>query len=139
LLTWKAIAFSINLDTNVRLKQVCNCLEYCKCFIFLFNGFARAAFMDLLKQPRDNDLLTIFVIELIRTSRQSFTSHVGIGSTAQKALDDIFSNCLISVSIKRSNVSIMDMQDSSTNGLPCGRVLEWSPLCIFNIFDRRKY
>ncbi|KAK2158475.1 hypothetical protein LSH36_169g03028 [Paralvinella palmiformis] len=57
----------------------------------------------------------------LRTSRQSFTSHLGIGSTAQKALDDFFSNCLISVSVKGSNVSIMDMQDSSTNGLPCAK------------------
>ena len=55
--------------------------------------------MDLGKTLRDNDLLTIFVIELIRTSRQSFTSYIGIGPTAQKALDDIFSNCLISVSV----------------------------------------
>ena len=86
------------------------------------NGFTRAAFMDL--DTRDNDLLTIFVIGFIRTSRQSFTSYVGIGSTAQKALDDLFSNCLISVSLKGSNVSIMDMQDSSTNGLPCDKVLD---------------
>ena len=50
--------------------------------------------MDLGKSPRDNDLITIFVIGFIRTSRQSFTSHVGIGSTAQKALDGFFSNCL---------------------------------------------
>ena len=42
--------------------------------------------MDLGKTPRDNDLLTIFVIGLIRTSRQSLTSHEGIESTAQKAL-----------------------------------------------------
>ena len=62
--------------------------------------------MDLGKTPRNNDLLTIFVIG---TPRQSFTSHVGIGSSAQKALNDFFSNCLISVSVKGSNVSIMDM------------------------------
>jgi len=65
------------------------------------------------------DLLTIFVIGLIRTSRQSFTSHAVIESTAQKVLND--SNCLISVSVKCLNVSIMDMQDSSTNGLPCNK------------------
>jgi len=85
-------------------------------FFKIINGFTRAAFMDLGKTHRDNDLLTIFVIGLIRTSRQSFKSHIGIGSTAQKALDDLFSNCLISVSVKGSNVSIMDMQDSSING-----------------------
>ena len=102
--------------------------------MFFINGFTRAAFMVLGKPPKDNDLLTVFVIGLIRTSRQSFTSHVGIGSTAQKALDDLFSNYLLSVSVKGSNVSIMDMQDSSTNGLPCDKVLEWNPLCIFNIY-----
>ena len=85
---------------------------------FFINGFTRTAFVDLGKTPRDNELLTIFVTELIRTYTQSFTSHVGKGSTAQKALDDIFSNCLISVSVKGSNVSIMDMQDSFTNVLP---------------------
>jgi len=93
-----------------------------------------AAFMDLEKILRYNYLLIIFVIELIRTSRQSFTNHVGIGSTAQKVLDDFFSNCPISFSVKGSNVSIMDMQDSSTNGLPCDKVLDWNALCIFNIF-----
>ena len=71
-----------------------------------------AAFLDIGKTPRDNDVLTIFVIELLKTSRQSFTTHVDIGPTAQKALDDFFSNCLISVSVKGSNLSIMGMQDS---------------------------
>ena len=80
--------------------------------MFFINGFTRAAFMDLGKTPRDNDLLTIFVIGFIRTSRQFFTSYVGIGSTAQKALDDFFSNSLISVSVKGSNVSIMDTFES---------------------------
>ena len=40
--------------------------------------------MDLGKTPSDSDLISI------RTSRQSFTGQVGIGSTAQKALDDQF-------------------------------------------------
>ena len=56
--------------------------------MFFINGFTKAAFMDLGKTPRDNDLLIIFVIELISQSRQSFTSHVGIDVPAQKALDD---------------------------------------------------
>jgi len=90
--------------------------------------------MDLGKTPRDNDVLTIFVTELIRTSILSCTSHVGIGSAAQKALDDLFSNCLIFVSVKGSNVSIMDMQNPSTNGLPYDKMLERNSLCIFNIF-----
>jgi len=71
--------------------------------------------MDLGKTPRDNDLLTICVIGFIRTSKQSFTSHV-----------------------KGSNVSIMDMQDSSTNRLTCDKVLDWNPLCMFNIFLQKK-
>ena len=40
----------------------------------------------------------------------------------------------VSVSVKGSNVSIIDMQNSSTNGLPCDNVLEGYPLCIVNIF-----
>jgi len=92
-----------------------------------------AAFMDLGKRSRDNDLLTIFVIQLIRTFRHSFTSHVGIGSTGQKALDDIFSNCLISVFVKRSNVSIMDMWGSFSNGIHYDKVLEGNSLCKFSI------
>jgi len=97
-----------------------------------------AAFMDLGKTSRDNDLLTIFVIEFIRTFRHSLTSHVGIRSTAQKALDDFFSNCLISVSVKGWNVSIMDMQDSPCNGITCDKVLKRNPSCIFNIFWEKK-
>jgi len=71
------------------------CLEYysTNCNFFI-NGFTRAVFIDLGKTPRDNEVLTIFVIGPIRTSRKSFTSHVAIGSTAQKALDDLFSNCI---------------------------------------------
>ena len=38
--------------------------------------------MDLGKTSRDNDLLTIFVIGLIRTSRHSFTSHMSYGDYA---------------------------------------------------------
>jgi len=78
--------------------------------------------MDLGKPPTDNDLLTIFVIGLFRISRQSFTSHVGMGSTAHKALDDFLNNCLIPISVKGSNVSIRDMQNSSINGLTCDKV-----------------
>ena len=79
--------------------------------------------MDLGKTPIDNDLLTIFVIGFIRTSRQSFTSHVGIESTAQKALDYLFSKC-----IYNGYAGI-----SYTNGVPSAKVLEGKPPCIFNI------
>jgi len=64
--------------------------------------------MDLGKTLSDNDLLTIFVIGLFRTSRQSFASHVDIASTAEKTLDDIFSNGLIYCYGKGSNVSSVD-------------------------------
>jgi len=67
---------------------------------------------------------------LIRTSRHSFTSHVDIGSYAQRGLADLFSNYLISAS---ANLSIMDMQNSSTNGIPCDKVLEGNSSCIFNL------
>ena len=90
------------------------------------------AFMDLKKTPRD--VLTIFGIRLIRTSKQSFKNHVGIGSAAQNTLDDLFTNCLISASVTVSNVFIMEMQDSSTNGIPCNKVLEGNRSCLFNIF-----
>jgi len=90
--------------------------------------------MDLGKTSRHNDVLTIIVIGLIRTSRQLFLSYICIGSSGKKALDDLFSNCQISVSVKGSNVSIMDMQGSSTNGLPCDKVLEGNPICIFKPF-----
>jgi len=113
------------------LKQVCNCLGYYSPYCGI-NGFTRAALMDLGKTPRDDDLLTIFVIGLIRTSR-----HVGIRSTAQKALDDMFSNCLISVSVKSSNVSIMDMQDYST--YPVIRCWDGTHYIYLIFFDRRRY
>jgi len=63
--------------------------------------------MDLGETPRYNDLYTIFVIVLIRISRHFFTSHVAIVSIAQKALYDLFSNCLISDSVKGLNISIV--------------------------------
>ena len=40
---------------------------------------------------------------------------------------------MITVPVKGSNVFIMDMQDSSTNGLPCDKLPQGYPLCIFNI------
>jgi len=42
--------------------------------------------MDLGKTPKYNDLFTVFVIGLIRSS---FTSHVSTVATAQKTLDDV--------------------------------------------------
>ena len=80
--------------------------------------------MNLGKIPRNNDILTIFVIRIILTSKQSLTSHVGIESTAQKALDYLFSKC-----IYNGYAGI-----SYTNGVPSAKVLEGKPPCIFNIF-----
>jgi len=68
--------------------------------------------MDLGKtSSRNNDLLTVFVIGFFRTSRQFFASHVDIGSTVQIALDELYNNCLISVSIKGSNASTKEIQE----------------------------
>ena len=137
---WKATAFSITLDKNVRFETRLLLFRILQSILWLFiNGFTMAAFVDLGKTPRDNDFLTTFVIGLIKTSRQYFRSHVGIGSTAQTALDDLFSNCLISVTVKGPNVSIIDIQVSSFTGLPCVTVLEGNPSCIFNIFWQRKF
>jgi len=61
--------------------------------------------MELGTTPRDNDLLIILVIGLMGISIYSFTRHIAIGSTAQKALDKLFSNCPIPVSLKGSNIT----------------------------------
>ena len=90
--------------------------------------------MDLGKTDRDNDLLTNFAIGLIGAFSQTFTSHVGMGSTSQKTLGDLFNNCLISVSVRHPNVSILDIPDSSTNGIFCDKILEGNRQCIFSIF-----
>jgi len=90
--------------------------------------------MDLRKHPQNNDFLTIFTIVLLRTSSHSLTSHLGISSNTHKALDDLISNCLLSMSVTGSKVSIMDMQDPSISGTPCDMVLEGKPLCIFSTF-----
>jgi hypothetical protein len=44
---------------------------------------------------------------------------MGKESTAQKELDDFFSNCQISASVKGSNVSIMDMHNSPPLVIRC--------------------
>jgi len=72
--------------------------------------------MDLGKTSRNNYLITIFVTGLIRilgfnedlTSLCAFNGSMCTRSAGQKTLDDLFSNCLISVSVRGSNVSIMD-------------------------------
>ena len=90
--------------------------------------------MDLGKTPRDNDVLTTFVIGLMRTSRHSSTTHIGIRSTGQKTLYNLYSNCLISDSVRDSNVSINNRQNPSTNGIPYDKESEGNPLYIFGIF-----
>jgi len=50
--------------------------------VVFINGFTRAALMDRGQIPKDNNVLNIFVIGLIRTPRQYCTSNAGIGSTA---------------------------------------------------------
>ena len=56
--------------------------------------------MNLGNTTKDTDLLIVFVIRLIRTSILSLTRYVCIGLTAQKALDDLLSNYLISFPAK---------------------------------------
>jgi len=63
--------------------------------------------MDIGKTSRNKDLLINFLTGL--TSRYAFTSHVGVRSTAQKVSDELFSNCLISVSVRDSNAFIKDI------------------------------
>ena len=48
----------------------------------------------------NNNLLNSCVTGLLRTSRRTFTSHIGVGSTEQKALDGRFANYAISL-VKR--------------------------------------
>ena len=46
------------------------------------------------------------------------------GQLHRKHQITLFSTCLISGSVKGSNVSIMDLQNSSTNGIHCDKVLK---------------
>jgi len=46
--------------------------------------------MDLGRNPRDNELLSIFVIGLIRTPRNYSYGYVSIGPIAQKESDQSF-------------------------------------------------
>jgi len=82
LFCWKVTALSITLNKCVRFETgLYNCLEY-------------------YSSNWDNYLLTIFVIELFKTSRRFFTSHVyrhRVNCT--ETLDDLFNNFLISCSL----------------------------------------
>ena len=69
--------------------------------------------MDSGNTPKDNEVLIIFAIGQISMSWQSLTNHVGMGSASQKAAEDLFSSCLISLTERGSKVSIMEVVDSS--------------------------
>jgi len=71
---------SLTLYKNVSFETALNCLEYysSNCDLFI-NGFIRAALIDLVKTPSDNDLLTLFVIELILIPRDSYPSQISLG------------------------------------------------------------
>ena len=97
------------------------------------NAFTKAAMVDLGKTPRDNwtyqNTQTIFH----KPCRQRVNCTESIRLLFQQLYD-------INLSEKCSNVSIMDMQDSSISGLACEKVHKWNPLCIYLIcFDRRIY
>ena len=64
------------------------------------------------------DFINYLCNQIFQNTQKIFTSHLGIGSTALKGLDNLFSNCLITVSAKVSNVSIVDMQDSHAGREP---------------------
>jgi len=59
---------------------------------------------------------------------------LGIGSTATKRFDKLFSGHLILVCGRGSNVSIINMLDTSTSGLPGDEVLQGNPLGFLKIF-----
>ena len=65
-------------------------------------------------------------------------NHVSTGSTGMKTFQGLFSNYLISVSVQRSTLPILDWHNSSTDGgVPSDRPLERIPLRI--TFYRRTY
>jgi len=97
------------------------------------DSFTKKNFTDRRKVIRDDNVLTASVIGLIRTSRYSFIKNGGIGSTSPEALYENVSNSQLSVSVRGSNVSMMNTKESSTNGIPCDMVLEGNPSCLFNL------
>jgi len=94
--------------------------------------------MDLGKSPRDNDLITIFcntAYQNIQTMRHKPCSHWVNWPESIRWLFQQLSDISL---CKKLKFTIMEMQDSSTNGLACDKVLDWNPLCIFNIFWQKK-
>jgi len=105
---------------------VYSCLKYYSPQYLFINGFARAPSMDLEKTPGDKSVLIIFGTDFLRISWHSFTN----------TYSDTFSNCMISVSVTGSNKSMMDMQDSSSNGLTRASIFSTWMLLNFNISYR---
>ena len=100
-------------------------------------GFTSAAFMDSGNTPENNEVFTIFAIGQISTSWHSLTNHFGV--CWQKAFEDLFSSCLIQLTERRSKVSIMEMDDPSTDEISVGGPVDGDPLCIVIIFSWKKF
>ena len=67
------------------------------------------AFVDSGNTPDGNYVLTTFKIGPGRMSWHSLANHVGMGSASQKAVEDLFSSCLISLTVKGSKVFVMEV------------------------------
>jgi len=96
---------------------------------YFIRGFTRAAFGDSGNTPEDNVVLTILAIGPMSTSCHSLTNHVGMGSASQKAFEDLFSSCLISLT-----VSMREVHDLSTDKIYVDGLVEGNPLRIVIIF-----
>ena len=86
--------------------------------------------MDLMETTH---LLPIFLIGYIRTSRHSFTSRLGIIATAQKALDDLFTN------IKKKNPTFLVLYLPDWKEHFDVLWMLWSFYCNILIFQREGY
>ena len=87
------------------------------------------------KHPK---ILIIFVIGLIRTSRQFFTNHVALSQLHRKHYLTLQQMSDTSLCKWLKCIHHGYAEDFSTNGLTCHKVLEWNPLCIFNICWQKK-
>jgi len=83
----------------------------------------------------NNDLLTTFVTGNVayQNTLTLFHQRCRHWVNCTKTLDDLFSNCLISISVRELNVSLIDMHASITSVASYEKVLESKALHIFNI------
>ena len=83
MIRWKTPALSLIVYKNVAFETRLQVFKVVESKLYFINGFTRTAFMDVEDTRAYNYLLTIFVIGLIRTPRDSFTSHIYIDSAAE--------------------------------------------------------